>query len=239
MSLRYIIALPSTEQNAIKQTHSDPGGVGMRSQKHRWPRVGNRIVVPFIIDPSARYTKLQIAKMYAAMRHISDRTCISFKWRSTEDDYLLIYSGRWCTSYVGRVGGPQGLSLERSASCANHIGTILHELGHVVGFVHMQSHPNRDQYITVMNENISDGEVHQFQKIAGWEGSNFGTPYDYFSIMHYGTHAFSKNGRPTIWTRGGKYNKIIGQSSKLSAGDVTRIRNMYRCSCVERGSKSC
>lgn len=237
-SLRYIVALPSNQPNPIKSSQLDPG-IGMRNTKYRWPRVGNKIIVPFTLDSSARYTKLQVAKIYAAMRHISDRTCISFKLRSNEDDYLFIHSGRWCTSYVGRVGGPQGLSLERSSTCANHIGTIIHELVHSLGFLHMHQHTNRDQYISVMNENISDGEVRQFRKSAAWEASNFGTPYDYYSIMHYGTHAFSKNGRPTILTHGGKYNKIIGQNIKLSAGDVTRIRNMYRCSCIEKGWKVC
>ncbi|KAG5685084.1 hypothetical protein PVAND_014285 [Polypedilum vanderplanki] len=238
-SLKYIITLPNNQRNTMKTFHSDPG-TGIRNQRYRWPRLGNKIVVPFTLDSSADFTKLQIAKIYSAMRHISDRTCIKFKWRSTEIDYLSIYSGKWCMSYVGRIGGKQGLSLERSASCSNHIGTIIHELVHALGFFHMQNHANRDQYVSVINENISDDGVNQFQKIAAWEATNFGTPYDYFSIMHYGMYVFSKNGKPTILTHGGKYNQIIGQNSKLSEGDIKRIRNMYRCNCVEkRGYKMC
>lgn len=173
------------------------------------------------------------------MRHISERTCINFQWRTIEEDYLMIYSGRWCSSFVGRVGGIQRLSLQRDASCANHIGSIVHELLHALGFLHMQSHANRDQYVTVIKENISADEIYQFDKISSSRATNFRTPYDYLSIMHYGTHAFSRNGGPTIIAKNAKYNQLIGQTSKLSLGDVTRIRMMYNCRCIEAGFEHC
>jgi hypothetical protein len=237
---RYEIAYPN--ENFISQNFqslSNDPGIGLRNRKYRWPRIGNKIVVPFLIDSNAGYSRLHVAKIFAAMRHISDRTCINFKWRNNEEDYLNIYSGKWCTSYVGRIGGAQDLSLSAPASCANKIGSIIHELLHALGFAHMQSHADRDHYITVLNENISSGEEYQFEKINPWEATNFGTPYDYFSIMHYNSHAFSKNGKATIVTRDKRYNGIIGQNNKLSTGDVTRIQNMYNCKCIERGWKIC
>lgn len=214
-------------------------GTGMRHLKYRWPREGNKIVVPFLIDPEARYERIQIERIYAAMRHISEKTCIHFKWRRFEQSFLLIHSGKWCSSFIGRVGGEQRLSLEKGSSCANQIGTIIHELVHSLGFAHMQSHGHRDRFITVLNMNIRRGEEFQFEKLSPWEASSFGTPYDYFSIMHYNSHAFSRNGRPTIITKYEKFNGVIGQMQTLSYGDVMRIRNMYKCDCIQRGLKSC
>lgn len=214
-------------------------GTGIRSLKYRWPREGDNIVVPFLIDPRARYERIQIERIYAAMRHISEKTCIRFAWRRSEQSFLLIYSGKWCSSFIGRMGGEQRLSLEKGSSCANQIGTIIHELVHSLGFAHMQSHGHRDRFITVLKENILPGEDYQFRKFSPWEASNFGTPYDYFSIMHYNSHAFSRNGRPTIMAKHEKFNRVIGQMQSLSYGDVMRINNMYECDCIQRGLKYC
>lgn len=217
----------------------DPG-TGIRNPKYRWPREGNKILVPFLIDPIAKYSKIEIERIYAAMRHISERTCINFKRRRYEKNFILIYSGNWYSSFIGRVGGEQRLSLEKGSTCANQIGTIIHELVHSLGFAHMQSHAERDRFITIINENIMQGEKYQFEKFNPWEASSFGTPYDYMSIMHYNSHAFSRNGKPTIIVkRNKKFNRVIGQMKSLSFGDVKRIRNMYNCDCIQQRLKSC
>lgn len=54
-----------------------------------------------------------------------------------------------------------------------------------------------------------------------------GGPYDYGSVMHYQSLAFSKNGKPTIIPkhRGVK----IGQREGLSPIDISEIRKYYGC----------
>ena len=62
------------------------------------------------------------------------------------------------------------------------IGTILHELGHAIGFHHEQSRTDRDDYITVHWDNIATSSEYNYEKAAS--ASNL-APYDLDSIMHY------------------------------------------------------
>lgn len=67
-----------------------------------------------------------------------------------------------------------------------------------LGFWHMQSTYDRDDYVTVQWDNIQDGKGHNFNKYSAAEVTNFDTGYDYRSIMHYSPYGFSKNGKPTL-----------------------------------------
>jgi hypothetical protein len=44
----------------------------------------------------------------------------------------------------------------------------------------------------------SPGMEHNFHVLPANIVTNFGVPYDYGSIMHYGPYAFTVNGLPTI-----------------------------------------
>ena len=63
---------------------------------------------------------------------------------------------------------------------------ITHELGHVLGFHHEQTRPDRDYYVTIHKENIPDHLEYNFRKFTWAVIQNLGVPYDYLSIMHYG-----------------------------------------------------
>ncbi|KAG4073035.1 hypothetical protein HA402_009454 [Bradysia odoriphaga] len=146
-------------------------------------------------------------------------SCIRFKPRKFAKDYLQIFSGKYCKSHLGRTGGAQPLSL-------NWRGIIIHELLHALGYIHMHNRPDRDKYVKIMWKNIAPQWFGEFDKVNPSNFNHLGTPYDYQSIMHYGSTAFTKNGKITILTRNGEH---IGQRFGLSQGDIRRINNKYNC----------
>lgn len=75
-------------------------------------------------------------------------------------DFPLFFvqgSKRGCFSQVGYQGGYQILNLSRRHPADRgcfRLGTVVHELLHTLGFFHMQSSPDRDEFIDVLWDNI-------------------------------------------------------------------------------------
>ncbi|XP_037029201.1 zinc metalloproteinase nas-13-like [Bradysia coprophila] len=157
----------------------------------------------------------------SGLNHIVGRTCMRFKTRTTETDYVRVFQGSGCYSYVGRIGGRQDLSLGNG--CV-FMGTIVHEVIHAIGFYHEQSRSDRDNYVIINWENIAEGQQHNFDKFEDTMVSPFNVPYDYSSVMHYSRTAFSKNGLDTITVKSGAE---IGHRSAMSNLDWTKVNNMY------------
>ena len=67
---------------------------------------------------------------------------------------------------MGKSGGQQKISV--GPGC-EYMGTIIHEIGHAVGFWHEQSRRDRDEYIRIMRENIQENARDQFGKYTDIE----------------------------------------------------------------------
>jgi hypothetical protein len=161
------------------------------------------------------------------MRGIESKTCVRFVPRTNQNDYIRIISGGGCYSSLGRRGGRQDVSLQRNGCVSK--GTVMHELIHALGYHHMQTNADRDRYVRINYEHIAPNMRYNFDKVNPRSFGNFGTPYDYLSIMHYGRRAFSSNGRDTITPLNSSYLNKIGTGQDLSLGDIARLRNMYQC----------
>jgi hypothetical protein len=93
----------------------------------------------------------------------------------------------------------------------------------------MQNRFDRDEHIEILWENIQKGSKHNFNKVDPLLTSDFGTSYDYSSIMHYSKKSFSGNNEDTIHVYDAQYTDLIGQRVAMSNGDIERLQNMYRC----------
>jgi astacin len=67
----------------------------------------------------------------------------------------------------------------------------------------------------------------QFEKYSLATVQTFDTQYDYASILHYDSSAFSRNGQPTILPLN-QYVKI-GQRGGFSTTDAYKINRLYEC----------
>lgn len=188
-------------------------------------------VVPYVISRSLAGSTSPI---YAGMREWSRKTCIRFKRRTNERAFVMFASsGRGCYSNVGRTGRSQIINL--GPGCRT-LGIVAHEIGHAIGFFHEQSRSDRDKYVTVLLQNVIPGTENNFRKYPRSIIDSLGTPYDYRSLMHYASRAFSKNGRlPTIITKNPRYQGVIGQRRGLSPIDAQQANLLYRNECRKRG----
>lgn len=193
------------------ESASDSGMVARSSS--RWTNG----VIPFVLASDLDNPD----RVKLAVAHWNDNTSIKLVERTNERDYVeFVRDPGRCASPIGKLGGRQQIYL--SSRCST--GSIIHEIGHTVGLFHEQSRNDRDSHIEILTDNIKEGLEFNFRAM-GTKGMNVGE-YDYDSIMHYDSFAFSKNGDPTIVKRSDK-SLIRAQRDGLSAGDLASVEKYY------------
>lgn len=91
-----------------------------------------------------------------AMEIFSNETCIQFVPKTAQHiEHIKFKKSESCGSTIGyRPNRTESLDVTYSSYCLNLPGAIQHELLHVLGLFHEQSRPDRDEYITILWENI-------------------------------------------------------------------------------------
>lgn len=203
-------------------------GIEIHCENYRWPNA----VVPYVFandwdDPSIAGD--ENATMRTAIRDAMDDieavSAVRFVPRSGQNDYVRFRDGSGCSATVGHQGGDQNVNL--NFACRNE-WVVAHEILHMLGFNHEQARHDRGTFVQINWDNIINDKKHNFE-IADYSYDY--RPYDYDSLMHYGTHDFCKAAAgggcvgPTITTI--PAGTAIGQRSHLSTSDIAALNLLY------------
>ncbi|CAH0381737.1 unnamed protein product [Bemisia tabaci] len=208
----------------------DEGRNAIRQDTYLWPNG----IVPYTFDSS--YTQEEATRVESAMRRIESKTCVHFvPYNGQQRDYIKINKepGKGCFAMIGyrrNYQGPHPVNYQ-SPACLEYRGTVEHELLHVLGLLHEQARPDRDNHVDILWNNIDQAYWSDFNKASPYEVTTFNIPYNHKSVMHYPRFAFSKNGQDTIVHKT-KPKMELGQRNGATNGDLEKIRRMYRCNKV-------
>ncbi|XP_076031313.1 zinc metalloproteinase nas-14-like isoform X2 [Oratosquilla oratoria] len=202
----------------------------IRSDKHKMALSDNERLwrsgrLPYVISDVPEAVSDWI---HGAIKAISDEGCVRISERTDQDDdYVKFVLGTDMTSYIGRQGGEQTISISKSV---DNMGVIMHEIMHTLGFGHEHNRPDRDDYITVNFDNIKPNARSYFEKYNN-SGGFLGPflEYDYISLMHATNNIImAVDPSVKIITRkdGGSE---LGQRFKLTENDKKRLKQLYSC----------
>ncbi|XP_068680830.1 zinc metalloproteinase nas-6-like isoform X1 [Montipora foliosa] len=177
--------------------------------------------VPFMLDKSVGVTGRKAFN--AAIADFKKKTCIRFIKHTNEEDYIWVHRGSGCFSITGKSGGKQNLSLGKG--CGKK-GVVIHELLHALGMMHEHCRADRDQFIRINFDNIKPKARIEYQK---WNGYTIDEPYDYGSVMHYGSYFFSLDRHRPIIVKLMPGGPQIGQRKGFSDLDLRKINKLYKC----------
>uniref|UniRef100_A0A182SD66 Metalloendopeptidase n=1 Tax=Anopheles maculatus TaxID=74869 RepID=A0A182SD66_9DIPT len=190
-------------------------------------------IVPYVIR--ANFTAAETQTLEDAFAQYAAKTCIRFVPRTDELQYITITNRpEGCYSYVGRSPDPMQNQLNlQTPGCMRQVGTPVHEMMHTLGFLHEQSRPDRDDYIEIFTENLAPEyqnpefiEVN-FGRYDGPDGTVYGLPYNYGSVMHYSRLAGAASIASPVLTNKQPFFGDFGSEAGLTDLDVQQLNARY------------
>ncbi|KAJ9462808.1 Nematocyst expressed protein 6 [Diplonema papillatum] len=179
-------------------------------------------------DKPAAYLSDDDDRISWAVAHLEEKTCIRMSKCASpatcEEPFIVFVSHEDSVCSSSEAGYFSHVTTILLTTSGCNRGAVVHEICHSLGLNHEQKRIDRDEYVIINENNIPPDHLYPFSRMYGRALGE----YDYGSIMHYGSYAFSINGQKTI-----EAPQPIGQTSSLSAGDIAAIDFLYNgCSAV-------
>ncbi len=196
-----------------------------RNKYSYWPR-GD---VPYVIR---NYPFPDIIKN--AMKYIEDATGnlirfsdVSANMKNIKAYLCFTISEQNFARNIGKMPGENIVELRAHNTLPK--GAVVHEIFHALGFAHEHQSPSRDEYIKINYQNIRV-KATQFSPLISH--FTFEEPYDFESISHYDTYAFSiaPNELKTIEIVHDKdfhFYDVMGLKESFSDSDIKGIKKKY------------
>lgn len=204
--------------------------IGDDEYEYLWPQG----IVPYEID-SRKYPVGEEGRkiiLNAIREWNAADTGFQFVARTNQRDVLVFGEDpEACYSNVGRQSGVQYIR------CHLHGGqfdeaSIMHEIGHAIGFYHEQQRSDRNEYVQITKKDRRGNTMplaKDDQADFAVEGNTFGR-YDFYSIMHYPINE-ELSGNVTITPRVSvRRSQEVGVTPTLSAGDIKAARHLSKLS---------
>lgn len=187
-------------------------------------------VIPYDMAPN--FSDAERVRIRAAMDAWQRNAPVLFVPRTTQTGHLAVTRDELagpeaspCFANVGHIFRAMA-RINLGGTCPSSTGTILHELGHVLGNWHEHQRFDRDTYVTIDLNNVPGNARGNFTR-TGFAPAG---PYDFGSIMHYPANAFALDvSRPTIIPKAGfeAAGAQMGQRSALSDTDQNMVAALY------------
>ena len=164
---------------------------------------------------------------------------LSYRPATPEDvDKVLIQNDPTeygCFSHVGKQNGTQIIQI--SDDCFSE-RQVAHELFHSIGFYHEHARSDRDKYIDINEDCITEGLEDQFEIHP--EALTYGLPYNPKSLMHYRTLDFTNGRCATITSKIPNVKDIdLGSAENVTDLDIEKVFKMYNCKPASKFSNLC
>jgi uncharacterized protein (TIGR02145 family) len=201
-------------------------GAGLTAENKRWPYCTVYYSVNSNLPDQVRITD--------AIAQYQDNTPLVFIPRTDEPNYIeFLYDSEGCSSPLGMVSTSGKHNIIRIADWGS-TGTVIHEIGHSIGLLHEQCKSGRDNYVTILWDNIIDSYKNNFNE---YPKSLNTSGFDFNSIMLYDSWAFQKDAsKPTMTKKDGA--TFTSNRETFSDSDRTLINLMYFYKSITIGTQT-
>ncbi|CAE7864073.1 unnamed protein product [Symbiodinium necroappetens] len=255
VKLRDLLLLPARQREGLSQQevqelpgwmrkcwpHNCASGAGLWSNRttalsgegisQQWK---SHVVVPYVFDERLDGGRKEVFR--AACQAYMSKTCILFMEHSKPPNqtYASVGVDDYTSCYSAFIGAADNSRMNLGwCSSSRELGSVMHELGHLLGMEHEQKRPDSQKkyfgkgpYLVMKWENVAPGWEYQWEVDSNaYTGDNESgyAPYDFESLMHYAPVYDEFDTIPA------SAKMLVGNRKHLSDLDLQQLLAMYKC----------